>query len=31
MQINENALNSISIAIKNLEKIEEINIKYQKH
>lgn len=30
MQINENALNSISIAIKNLEKIEEINIKYQK-
>lgn len=30
MQINENALNSISIAIKNLEKIEDINIKYQK-
>lgn len=30
MQINENTLNSISIAIKNLEKIEEINIKYQK-
>lgn len=30
MQINENALNSISIAIKKLEKIEDINIKYQK-
>ena len=30
MQINENALNAISIAIKNLEKIEDINIKYQK-
>lgn len=30
IQINENALNSISIAIKNLEKIEDINIKYQK-
>ena len=30
MQINENALNSISIAIRNLEKIEDINIKYQK-
>ena len=30
LQINENALNSISIAIKNLEKIENINIKYQK-
>lgn len=30
MQINENALNSISIAVKNLEKIEDINIKYQK-
>ena len=30
MQINENALNSISIAIRSLEKIEDINIKYQK-
>ena len=30
IQINENALNSISIAIRNLEKIENINIKYQK-
>lgn len=30
MQINENALNSISIVIKKLEKIEDINIKYQK-
>ena len=30
MQINENALNSIGIAIRSLEKIEDINVKYQK-
>ena len=30
IQINENALNAISIAIRNLERIEDINIKYQK-
>lgn len=30
IQINENALNSISIAIRNLERIEDINVKYQK-
>ena len=30
MQINENALNSIGVAIRNLEKIEDINVKYQK-
>ena len=30
IQINENALNSISIAIRYLERIEDINVKYQK-
>lgn len=30
LQINENALNALSIAIKRLERIEEINVKYQK-
>ncbi len=29
-EINENAINSIEIAIRNLEKIEDININYQK-
>lgn len=30
LQINENALNALSIAIKRLERIEDINVKYQK-
>lgn len=30
LQINENALNALSVAIKRLEKIEDINVKYQK-
>ena len=29
-EINENAINSIEVAIRNLEKIEDININYQK-
>lgn len=30
LQINENALNALSVAIKRLERIEDINVKYQK-
>lgn len=30
LQLNENALNALSIAIKRLERIEDINVKYQK-
>ena len=30
LQINENALNALSIAIKRLERLEDINVKYQK-
>lgn len=30
LQINENALNALSIAIKRLERIEDVNVKYQK-